>query len=73
MTKIHLHEIAAVLIAIIVWTTIGVLAVIERDIPEVLTNGGFAALAYVFGTRASTTLEHLTNGQGGPSRAGPTN
>lgn len=58
-TKVHLHEIVAALIAVVLALTVAALALLERDTPEVVANAFFAAMAYVFGTRASTTLQKI--------------
>ncbi len=61
LTKVHLHEIVAAVLAVILGLGVVGLAVAEKEIPDVLANGFFAAMAYVFGTRASTTLERVNN------------
>jgi len=59
ITKVHLHEVVAALVAVLLAITVAALALINRDAPDALTNAFFAAMAYVFGTRASTTIERL--------------
>jgi hypothetical protein len=68
ITKVHLHEAAAALIAVICWLAIAGLAVAETDVPDILQVGATTSLAYVFGTRASTTIERLN----GPRNSAPT-